>query len=94
MPGAPQARVGDLSTGHWVGIYYFPPTPLIQGSPDTISCGSPASRVGDRGMMHFAFIYGIVPFPAFQHAKSASTGSSTTFINGKKAFRVGEMYNC
>jgi len=92
--GMPQARIGDMSMGHWVGVFYFPPTPLIEGSPDTFSCCIPASRVGDAGAMHFAFMFGVVPFPAFQHKKKASTGAPCNFINNKAAFRVGDMYDC
>lgn len=91
----PQARVGDNSVGHWVGIFYFPPTPLIEGSPDTFSCCISASRVGDKAKMHFAFIFGAVPFPMFKHdGRKASTGSTTKFINNKQAFRVADMYDC
>lgn len=95
MNCAPQARVGDLSAGHWVGIFYFPPTALIEGSPDTFSCCKSASRVGDKAAMHFAYIYGVVPFPAFKHdGRKAATGASCKYINYKKAFRVGDVYDC
>ena len=93
--GKPQARLGDNSLGHWVGTYYFPPTPLIEASPDTFSCCIPASRVDDQAGMHYAYIMGVVPFPFFKHdGRKASTGSSTKFINGKKAFRVADNYDC
>jgi len=93
-PGAPQARIGDISQGHWIGIFYFPPTPLIEGSPDTLSCCLPASRVGDAAYPHFAFIFGVIPFPFFIHSLKAVTGDPTVFINYKNAFRVGDMYDC
>jgi len=91
----PQARIGDMSMGHWIGIFYFPPTPLIQGSHDTTSCCIPASRVGDQAATHFAFIFGVVPFPVFQHAaRKAATGAPCRFINNLPAFRVGDVYDC
>ncbi len=61
--GMPQARVGDLSQGHWIGIFYFPPTALNAGASSSFSSGPAMSRVGDTADTHFAFIYGIVPFP-------------------------------
>ena len=90
----PQARIGDKSLGHWIGIFYFPPCTLTEGSPDTFSCCIPASRVGDAATKHFAFIFGIVPLPAFYHEPKASTGDPKVLINYKQAFRVGDSYNC
>ena len=92
--GQPQSRIGDMSLGHWVGIFYFPPTPLIEGSPDTFSCCIPASRVGDKAATHMAFIYGIIPLPAYTHDPEASTGAPCKFINHKAAFRVADSYDC
>ena len=90
----PQARVGDYSMGHWIGIFYFPPTNLIEGSKDTISCFIPACRVGDRANVHIAWILGIVPLPPFNHQPTAIEGAPCTFINGLPAFRVGDGYSC
>lgn len=90
----PQARIGDLSCGHWIGMFYFPPVPLLQGSLDTFVCGLPASRVGDKAQLHIAFIGGVVPFPRFKHTPMALTGSMTTLINGRPAFRIGDKYDC
>ena len=89
-----QARIGDMSSGHWIGAFYFPPVPLTEGSPDTFACGLPASRVGDSAAPHIAFIGGVVPFPPFKHTPKALTGSATTFINGRPAFRAGDKYDC
>jgi hypothetical protein len=93
--GQPQARLGDKSRGHWVYIFYFPPTKLKEASDDTYSCCIRASRVGDAANAHFGFIFGLIPLPAYRHNKpKASTGSNTKFINNKKAFRVRDNYDC
>lgn len=93
-PGKPQARIGDFSFGHWIGPFYFPPTPLITGSPDTFSCCIPASRVTDMAAPHFAWFLGIVPIPAYIHNPMAITGAPCKFINYLPAFRVLDMYDC
>lgn len=90
----PQARVGDLSCGHMIGMFYFPPVPLTEGSSDTFVGGLPACRIGDSALMHYAMIGGVVPFPWFKHTAKALTGSMTTLIDGKPAFRVGDSYDC
>lgn len=94
--GPPQSRIGDLSMGHWIGTFYFPPTPLIEGSPDTFSCCINASRVGDKAAPHIGFLFGVVPIPAVIHDSShvASTGDDEKLINDKEAFRVGDKYQC
>jgi len=92
--GNPQARIGDMSMGHWIGIFYFPPTPLVEGSPVTFSCCIPASRVGDAAAEHFGWIFGIIPIPANKHTPTASTGAPCNFINFLPAFRVADNYAC
>jgi len=97
MPPSPQARLGDMSMGHWVFAFkpmYFPPVPLVTASPDTMSCCIPACRVTDAAMPHFAFIYGFVPVPWIIHTPIAVSGSSECFINHLPAFRVGDSYGC
>ena len=91
---APQARIGDFSTGHWEGIFYYPPTPLITGSPDTFSCCINASRVTDVAKPHYGWMFGVVPFPLMIHQPVAATGAPCTFINFLPAFRVGDSYDC
>ena len=92
-----QARVGDMSKGHWktvLGIpYYFPPTPLVTGTSDTMSSGKPCCRVSDQAKPHVGHILG-VPVPWIKHTPKALTGSSSTKINGLPAFRVGDRYDC
>ena len=90
-----QARIGDYSMGHWVDIFYFPPTPLKTGSPDTFSCGFlPTSRVTDTAEKHFAWIFGLIPLPSYYHNPEASVGAPTTFINLLQAFRTDDKYDC
>lgn len=89
-----QSRIGDYSNGHWVGIFYFPPTPLVTGSPDTFSCCISACRVTDKAKKHFAWIYGVIPLPAYYHNPEASTGAPCAYINCLDAFRVGDKYDC
>ncbi len=88
-----QARVGDVTQGHWSGVLYFPPVVLTEGSPDTFSSGPACSRVGDAAESHRGYLYGVVP-TAISHTPKASTGSSNTFINGKQAFRAGDSFDC
>lgn len=90
----PQARIGDYSMGHWVGVFYFPPTPLTEGSPDTTACCIKASRVGDAAARHIGWLYGFIPIPAYYHEPKAVSGSTTKFINYKQAFRVTDRYSC
>jgi len=94
MLGMPQARIGDMSMGHWVGPFYFPPTPLIEGSPDTFSCCIPASRVTDAAAPHIGWLFGVIPIPAVIHYPKAATGAPCTFINELAAFRVEDEYDC
>lgn len=89
-----QSRIGDKSLGHWVSIFYFPPTPLVTGSDDTMSCCIPACRVTDTATTHYAWIYGVVPLPAYTHTPEASVGAPTTFIDYLAAFRVLDTYDC
>jgi len=89
-----QARLGDYSMGHWIGIFYFPPKPLIEASNDTFACFKRASRVGDKAEEHFAWIYGIIPFPFFKHQPVAATGDPIVYINSKQAFRIMDSYSC
>jgi len=89
-----QSRIGDLSYGHWIGIFYFPPTPLVTGSPDSYSCCIAKCRVSDVAKPHFSHIFGVVPFPWFIHTPVAATGATETFVNMLPAFCVGDYYSC
>ena len=94
MAGMPQARIGDYSVGYWIGPFYFPPVPLITGSPDTLSCCIPACRVTDEAEPHFGYLFGIIPIPAFIHTPVACDGSHECFIDCLPAFRVTDPYCC
>lgn len=89
-----QARLGDMSCGHWIGVFYFWPVPLIEASPDTLSCWVRASRVGDKASDHIGWLFGVVPIPGTKHTPTASTGANETLINWKPAFRIGDSYSC
>jgi len=77
-------RVGDLCTGH--GCY--PPRPCITGSPNVYSNGKAIHRQGDAWDIHCDC--------KCEHAHGAVTarGSSSVFINGIPAARVGDPLTC
>lgn len=77
------ATIGDLGTDH----DGFPPTPIIEGSPDIIIDNKPAARVGDKLAPHAK--PGSPP-----HDRAISTGSSTVFFNGKPAAITGSEIGC
>ncbi len=94
MNGKPQSRIGDLSSGHWVGPYWFPPTPLVTGSVDTFSCYKQSCRITDVAEPHFAWLFGVIPLPFVIHVPTAVSGSTTKLINHLSAFRMGDDYDC
>lgn len=77
MPAA--TRQGDNCTGHDA----CPPVPLVEYSPDVSINGLGAGRAGD----HYA-AHGCISHSSHQDVIAA--GSSTVFINGKPAARVGD----
>jgi len=81
MPGA--ARIGDTASGHAC----FPPTPIIQGSPNVYTNSIPAARVSDAVLLH-----GCGKCPP--HPRNIAKGSSSVFINGMAAARIGDAINC
>jgi len=90
----PQARLGDRSMGHWIGPFYFPPTPLIDASEDDTTDCIASCRVGDSAKPHFGWLFGVIPIPAVIHTPTASSGSPTECINCLPSFRVGDSYSC
>jgi len=80
----PASRIGDIGLGHGS----FPPTPVIVGSPNVITCSSPQARVGDALMPHAS------PSPSPPHGRSCSTGSGTVFTNSKPTVRIGDSIDC
>ncbi len=77
MPAA--ARLGDYCTGHDACA----PSPLVECSPDVNINGRGAARVNDMCGSHGCHSHG-------SHQDIISTGSSTVFINGLPAARVGD----
>lgn len=77
MPAA--TRKGDQCTGHDA----CPPVPLVEFSPNANINKLGAGRVGDHYSTH-----GCVSHPGHQDVIAA--GSSTVFINGRPAARIGD----
>ena len=77
MPAA--TRIGDADVTHCSGMT------RAQGSPDVFVNSIPWSRQGDVNTVH---LLPGVPCPA--HAAPIAIGSSTVFVNGKGAGRVGD----
>ena len=77
MPAA--TRKGDQCTGHDA----CPPVPLVEYSPNVRVNKLGAGRVGDHYSVH-----GCVSHPGHQDVIAA--GSSTVFINGRPAARIGD----
>ena len=81
MPG--QARQPDICTGHGC----FPPRPPSSWSDNVIVNGLNALRQFDSYAAH-----GCATCPA--HGGSVAVGSSTVYINDRKAARIGDMVDC
>jgi uncharacterized Zn-binding protein involved in type VI secretion len=77
MPAA--TRIGDADVAHCSGMS------RAQGSPNVYVNGIPWSRQGDNNTVH---LKPGVPCPS--HAAGIATGSTTVFVNGKGAGRVGD----
>ena len=78
MPAA--TRIGDADVAHCSGMS------RAQGSPNVYVNGIAWSRQGDNNTSH------LLPGGLFcpSHAAPIASGSSTVFINGKGAGRVGD----
>lgn len=77
MPAA--TRVGDADVAHCSGMT------RAQGSPDVYVNGIPWSRQGDVNTTHL-----LPGVPCPPHAAPIAVGSTTVFVNGKGAGRVGD----
>lgn len=77
-------RMGDLSTGH---SPCFPPRPNYQGSEDVLINKRKAHRQGDKWFPHTCPGTGT-------HDGVLAAGSSTVYINGKQAARIGDSISC
>lgn len=75
-------RLGDLCTGHGC----FGQRPNDEASPNVFVNGIGVHRVGDHWVSHCC--------GPVCHDSNMATGSSTVFINGKAAARIGDMVAC
>lgn len=78
----PATRLGDICTGH--GCY--PPRPNDQGSLNVFVNSLPWHRQGDHWVTHCC------PPPC--HDSVLGFGSSTVYVNGKQAGRIGDPIAC
>jgi len=79
----PASRISDIGSGHGC----FPPTSIISGSSNVITCSIPQARLGDSLAPH-----GCPPTPP--HGRSLASGSSTVFVNNLPAARIGDSISC
>ena len=77
MPAA--TRIGDADVSHCSGMV------RAEGSPDVFVNGIPWSRQGDVNTPHL-----LPGNPCPTHAAPIAVGSTTVFINGRGAGRVGD----
>ncbi len=77
MPAA--TRVGDADVTHCSGMV------RAEGSPNVFVNGVPWSRQGDMNTVHL-----LPGSPCPPHAAPIAIGSTTVFINGQGAGRVGD----
>ena len=77
MPAA--TRIGDLD------IVHRSLPARAAGSPDVFVNGIAWSRQGDNNVVHL-----LPGVPCPPHAAPISSGSSTVFVNGKGAGRIGD----
>lgn len=80
MPSA--ARLGDLCSGHSC----YPPRPSNEGSSNVYINGIPSHREGDGWSTHCC--------DDNCHTSTLAKGSSTVFVNGKGAGRIGDPVGC
>ena len=85
MPKA--ARLGDICTGHEC----WPPRPNVEGSPNVFVNGKPLHRQGDAWDTHCCTHPGV---PHGCHSSVLASGSSTGYVNGKQAGRIGDPVAC
>lgn len=77
MPAA--TRIGDADVSHCSGMT------RAEGSPDVFINGIPWSRQGDLNTSHL-----LPGIPCPTHAAPIAIGSTTVFVNGLGAGRVGD----
>ena len=77
MPAA--TRIGDADVPHCSGMT------RAEGSPNVYVNNIPWSRQGDNNTPHL-----LPPAPCLSHTAPIATGSTTVFVNGLGAGRVGD----
>lgn len=77
MPAA--TRIGDADVPHCSGMV------RAEGSPDVFVNGIPWSRQGDVNTPHL-----LPGEPCPTHSRPIAVGSTTVFVNGRGAGRVGD----
>ena len=83
----PAARLADICTGHEC----FPSRPNVEGSPNVFVNGRNWHRQGDAWDVHCC-THPDVPHGC--HASVLASGSSTVYVNGKQAGRIGDPVAC
>ncbi|KPQ28052.1 MAG: hypothetical protein HLUCCX14_12055, partial [Marinobacter excellens HL-55] len=83
MSGKKVVLLGDLGSEH-AG---FPPTPVINGSPNVFIDGKPVARVGDQLAPHSKPKHS-------PHPRTIAAGSSTVFTNGLPVATTGGAISC
>ena len=85
MPAA--TRLGDICTGHAC----WPPRPSVESSPNVFVNKIPLHRQGDGWATHCCTHPGV---PHGCHDSVLASGSSTVYVNGKQAGRIGDPVAC
>ena len=80
----PAAMVSKECSGH----ASFPPTAIMEGSPDCFTNDLANGREGDSAGTHPS------PSPNPPHPRKLGKGSSNIFINDKSAIRLGDPIDC
>jgi uncharacterized Zn-binding protein involved in type VI secretion len=80
MPAA--TRIGDADVAHCSGMT------RAEGSPNVFVNGIPWSRQGDNNTTHLRPVPGDPP--CIPHAAPIAIGSTTVFVNGRGAGRIGD----
>ncbi|MBE0438322.1 MAG: PAAR domain-containing protein [Gammaproteobacteria bacterium] len=78
----PQSRKSDIC----IPEPCYPPSPVIEGSPDHFVNSLPVARVGDKIQVHC--------LGSSCHDSVVSGGSGTVFTNSKPRARVGDPIGC
>ena len=85
MPSA--TRLGDICTGHEC----WPPRQNVEGSPNVYVNGRAWHRQGDGWDVHCCTH---PDCPHGCHSSVLASGSSSVYINGKQAGRIGDPVAC